>query len=206
MPMLEADRFLLADYLDALSEDEWNLGTWCPDWSVNEVAAHILILPTTPKDKLMAELALAKMNLNKMQAKLVEQMVSTRSAEDVADHMRSSASVPGGFPGKKALWITFVELLVHSTDISEAVGRPLDIPTTHFVEGADFAKGLQPVLASKKRIAGLQIKASDASWSTGEGPLVEGPAKYILSAMTGRSGALDYLTGDGLDTLRSRCS
>ena len=206
MPMLEPDRLLLADYLDALSEDEWNLGTWCPDWLVKEVAAHILILPTTPKDKLMAELALAKMNLDKMQAKLVEQMVSTRSAQDVADHMRSSAGVPGGFPGKKARWITFVELLVHSTDISEAVGRPLDIPPSHFVEGADFAKGLQPVLASKKRIVGLQIKASDANWSTGEGPLVEGPAKYVLSAMTGRSGALDYLTGDGLDTLRSRCS
>ena len=38
----------------------------------------------------------------------------------------------------------------------------------------------------------------------GDGPIVEGDAKHLLSAMTGRTAALDSLTGDGVDVLRSR--
>jgi hypothetical protein len=43
-----------------------------------------------------------------------------------------------------------------------------------------------------------------ADWSTGTGPEVSGPAMSLLLAMTGRSASLDDLSGDGVDTLRSR--
>jgi len=84
------------------------------------------------------------------------------------------------------------------------VGKPLDLPVDHYVVGLSYMQGVQPVLGCKKRIEGLQLKATDADWSTGEGPLVEGPAKLVLSAMTGRRAALDQLSGDGVETMRSR--
>ena len=60
------------------------------------------------------------------------------------------------------------------------------------------------LIGAKKRIAGLRLEASDADWSTGDGPVVRGPALSLLLAMTGRRVALDDLSGDGLAALRDR--
>src|ERR1022692_2011282 len=80
--------------------------------------------------------------------------------------------------------------------------------TTHPPEAvirvADFYKGSNLLIGSKKRIAGLRLRATDAEWSTGAGPEVSGPALSLLLAMTGRAAALDDLSGDGLATLRER--
>jgi hypothetical protein len=68
----------------------------------------------------------------------------------------------------------------------------------------DYMKNAQPVLGCKKRIEGLTLEATDAEWSTGKGPKVAGPAGQLLSAMTGRKIALEGLTGDGVEAMRSR--
>jgi hypothetical protein len=34
---------------------------------------------------------------------------------------------------------------------------------------------------------------------------VEGTAQHLALAMTGRAAAVDHLSGDGVDMLRSRC-
>jgi len=68
----------------------------------------------------------------------------------------------------------------------------------------NFFKGSNLLIGSKKRIAGLRLRATDAEWSTGTGPEVSGPALALLLAMTGRAAALDDLSGDGLATLRER--
>ena len=50
----------------------------------------------------------------------------------------------------------------------------------------------------------LRLRATDADWSTGDGPAVEGDAKHLVSAMTGRDAAFDDLSGEGVDIMRSR--
>jgi hypothetical protein len=94
--------------------------------------------------------------------------------------------------------------LTHTGDISLAVGKPLDLPVVHYVIGLDYMKDVQPVLGCKQRIDGLLLKATDVDWSTGDGPLVEGDAKHLLSAMTGRRAVLDDLTGEGVEIMRGR--
>ena len=69
---------------------------------------------------------------------------------------------------------------------------------------ADFYKGSNLLIGSKKRIEGLTLSATDAEWSHGTGPEVAGPILSLVMAMTGRKEALDDLTGDGATTLRSR--
>jgi hypothetical protein len=59
-------------------------------------------------------------------------------------------------------------------------------------------------LGAKKRIAGLRLEATDADWSTGEGPLVRGPLLSLVLAMTGRSVALADLDGPGVAELGRR--
>jgi hypothetical protein len=69
---------------------------------------------------------------------------------------------------------------------------------------ADFYKGSNLLIGSKSRIAGLTLRATDADWSHGTGPGVEGPILSLVMAMTGRTAADDDLAGDGVATLRSR--
>jgi len=144
-------------------------------------------------------------NLDKMSAKLVERMTTTMSTEEIVARTRETAGVKSAPPGLKPMGV-FGEVLTHSNDISEAIGRPLDLPIEHYVAALDYMKDVQPVLGCRKRIAGLELHATDATWSTGQGPLVEGGAADLLLAMTGRHAALDSLTGDGVEILRSRGS
>ena len=48
------------------------------------------------------------------------------------------------------------------------------------------------------------MRATDTDFAIGSGPEVTGPAMALLLATTGRTTALDDLTGPGLATLRAR--
>jgi hypothetical protein len=69
---------------------------------------------------------------------------------------------------------------------------------------ADFYKGSNLIIGTKRRIDGMTLRATDTSWSHGSGPEVTGPMLPILLAMAGRKGALDELSSDGVATLRER--
>ena len=69
---------------------------------------------------------------------------------------------------------------------------------------ADFYRGSNLLIGSKRRIAGLTLRATDAEWTHGTGPEVSGPILSLVMAMTGRKVADDDLTGEGVATLRSR--
>jgi hypothetical protein len=97
-------------------------------------------------------------------------------------------------------------VVVHGADAR----RPLGIPHTYAPEAVrqaiDFYKGSNMLIGSKKRVAGLALRATDDDWQHGQGEPVEGPLLSLLLAMTGRAAACDDLAGPGVVTLRSRCA
>ena len=201
--MIKADREAFADYLATLSDDDWNKPSLCDGWTVKGVATHLLVTPTMPKGKVVLGFLGSGFNLDKFSGKLVDKMTSEMSTDDIIASTRDTAASKQMPPGLKPMGV-FGEVLIHTADVSLAVGKPFDLPVDHYVAGLDYMKDLQPVLGCKKRIAGLQLKANDTDWSLGEGPAVMGTAKELLSAMTGRKAALDGLSGEGVDILRSR--
>jgi hypothetical protein len=142
-------------------------------------------------------------NLDKMNAKLVKKISADMSTAEIAATTRSSAGSQSMPPGLTLPGV-LTELVVHSSDISEGVGTPFALPVEDYLAALDHLKEVQPVFGSKKRIAGLTLRATDAQWSTGSGPVVEGPAQQVLLAVAGRRSALDNLSGEGLATLRTR--
>ena len=96
------------------------------------------------------------------------------------------------------------ETIVHGEDIRRPVGITHMYPTEALVGVADFFKGSNLVIGSKKRIAGLKLNATDADWTHGYGPEVSGPMVTLVMAITGRKAAIEDLKGDGVETLRSR--
>lgn len=202
-PMIEADRRALAEYLSGLSSEEWNRQSLCAGWSVADVAAHMLVIPTVSKGTTFINFLGSGFNLDKFSDKMIKRIRSEKTPEQMAAAMADSASSRNVPPGLKPMGV-LTETLVHSGDISEGAGRPLAFPPDHYAAGLEYLKDVQPVLGTMERIAGLRISATDADWSHGDGPLVEGPAQYLALAITGRKSALDHVSGDGVDTLRAR--
>ena len=91
---------------------------------------------------------------------------------------------------------------------SEDIRRPLAIPHIYDADAlraaANFYKGSNTLIGAKNRIAGLGLRATDQDWSAGTGAGVEGPLLSLVVAMTGRESHVDDLTGEGVETLRSR--
>ena len=196
-------REALGGYLAGLSEADWNRPSLCAGWTVKDVAAHMLVIPTKSKGQVFRSFLGSGFNLEKMNAKYVRTITAEMSAADIAAATRTSAGSRFMPPGLKLSGV-LTELVVHSSDISEGVGRAFDLPVEDYVAALDHLKTVQPVLGSKKRIAGLTLRATDTAWSTGSGPVVEGPAQQLLLAVAGRRTALDRLSGDGLATMRAR--
>jgi uncharacterized protein (TIGR03083 family) len=97
------------------------------------------------------------------------------------------------------------DTLVHQQDIRRPLGVPraAPIPGDRLLAVADHLVGNR-VYKVGKRTAGVQLRMTDHDWSTGAGPVVEGPGEAVVMAMIGRCAALDDLSGDGLTTLRAR--
>ncbi len=196
-------REAFGDYLAGLSADEWNEPSLCAGWTVKDVVAHMLVIPTISKGKVFATFLGSGFNLERMNAKFVQQIGAAMSPSEIAGKTRSSAGSRSIPPGLKLPGI-LTELAIHAGDISEAVGRPFSLPSADYVAVLEHIKNVQPVFGSKQRIAGLTVRATDANWSTGSGPVVEGTAQHLALAVAGRRAAFDHLSGDGLATLRTR--
>jgi hypothetical protein len=78
------------------------------------------------------------------------------------------------------------------------------VPEATLVAVADMVTRIGFPLQSKKRIAGLRLSATDADWSTGDGPCVEGPLASLVFVMAGRKAPLEDLSGEGKQTLQAR--
>ena len=196
-------REALGDYLAGLSADDWDKPSLCAGWTVKDTAAHMLVIPTMSKGQVFRSFLGSGFNLDKMNAKFVKKLTAEMSTADIAAKTRASAGSHLMPPGLKLPGV-LTELVVHSSDISEGVGKPFALPVEDYVAALEHLKEVQPVFKAKERIAGLTLRATDTSWSTGSGPVVEGPAQQLTLAVAGRRSAFDQLSGDGVATMRAR--
>jgi uncharacterized protein (TIGR03083 family) len=105
-------------------------------------------------------------------------------------------------PGPADTWLG--ETIVHSEDIRRPLGIKHAYPTEAVVRVAEFYQGSNLLIGSKRRIAGLALRATDTAWAHGAGPEVSGPILSLVLAMTGRKAPLEDLEGDGVAELRTR--
>jgi hypothetical protein len=75
-------------------------------------------------------------------------------------------------------------------------------PADHLIAVADFYAGSDMLIGAENRITGLRLRATDATWTHGDGPEAAGPLVALVLAMTGRRPAAEDLSGDGAELLR----
>jgi hypothetical protein len=100
--------------------------------------------------------------------------------------------------------ITLTDLVCHSGDIRRPTGLTRSVPAATLVTVADAVSRVGFPIQAKKRIAGVRMSATDADWSAGAGPAVEGPLASLILVIAGRTAPLEDLSGEGLRTLQAR--
>jgi len=198
---VHGERSSLADELAGLSEEQWSTISLCPDWTVRDVVSHMAATATITPASFFPKLIGSGFKFERIQAKGIAEQKGASTADTLAN-FRAIVTSTKRPPGPKDTILG--ETIVHCEDVRRPLGLTHVYPADAVVEVADFYKGSNLILGTKRRIEGLSLRATDSSWSHGSGPEVSGPMLPLLMAMTGRKAALTELSGDGVATLRSR--
>jgi uncharacterized protein (TIGR03083 family) len=200
-PLIHAEREALAGDLGSLTDEQWATQSLCTGWSVRDVLGHMIATAKMTPPKFFAVLAGAGFRFNDMNAKNIAREATPSPSDGLAEfrkHLKDTTHPPG--PVEAMLG----EAVIHSADIRRPLGMSREYPEEALTRVADFFKGSNLLIGTKRRITGLALRATDTDWSTGTGPEVTGPQLSLVLAMTGRQAALADLSGEGLATLRSR--
>ena len=200
-PVIHTERKALATDLRALDNAQWQAVSLCGQWTVRDVTAHMTATAKITPPAFFAKLAMSGFSFGRLQDKDIAVEKGASPADTLARFVaaENSTNHPPG-PADTMLG----ETIIHAEDIRRPLGFQHEYPTEAVVRVADFFKGSNLLIGSKKRIDGLTLRATDADWSHGSGPEVSGPLLSLVMVMTGRKAALGDLTGDGVATLRAR--
>lgn len=201
-PLTGVERSLVIDHLDALPEDAWARPSLCNGWTVKDVVAHMTATSLMTPGRFFGKLASSGFSFNRMVSKEIADLNSTKTPAQLVTLFKGHALTRQGPPGP-ALAMTG-EAIIHGSDIFRALGGYLPHDTAHVVAVADFYKKSNLIVGTKRRIAGVLLKATDADWQHGDGPEVTGQILPLLMVMTGRKAALDDVAGEGVEVLRHR--
>ncbi len=199
--VVHSERKALAADLKSLDESQWTTPSLCGGWTVRDMVAHMTatakITPATFFPKMLA----SGFSLTRLQVKDISVERGASSADTLARFEAVEESRKGP-PGPEDTMLG--ETIVHSEDIRRPLGIHHDYPVEAVVRVADFYKNSNLIIGSKRRIAGLALRATDADWSHGTGPEASGPVLALVMAMTGRKSAASQLSGEGVALLQAR--
>jgi len=200
-PVIHSERKALAADLKSCAEAQWSTASLCSKWSVRDALAHMSATASMTPASFLPKLASNGFRFESLQASGIAAQAGSSPAETLA-RFEAIVNSSGRPPGPPATMLG--EVLVHSEDIRRPLGISHAFPIEAAVQVADFFKNSNLLIGSKRRIAGLALRATDAEWSHGSGPEVAGPIHTLVMAMTGRKPVLDDLSGDGVAMLRER--
>ena len=203
LPAIADERRRVADLVESLTDEQLNVPSLCGDWTVKQVAGHLLAAVAAPPTSLPALILRSGFNIHKANARLAV-LTADRPAGEIAAGLRANAENPFkpplvGYPGQ------LTDLQVHGQDMRRPLGLPHGLRLDRLRISLDFLTGGRAIgFAPRRRLAGLHFEATDLDWARGSGPALRGPAEALLMAMTGRVMALGELDGPGVPVLGSR--
>jgi uncharacterized protein (TIGR03083 family) len=200
-PVIDTERKALAADLASITDEAWDTPSLSAPWTVRDVVAHMTATSQMSGPKFVAKLAGSGFRLTRLQAKDIARERGD-SPGDALARFNTQLDSRGRPPGPVDTMLG--EVIVHAEDIRRPLGIPHLYPTDACAQIVEFYAGSNLIIGGKRRVTGLTLRATDTDWSHGDGPAVSGPILELALAITGRGAALDALTGDGVDKLRSQ--
>lgn len=183
------ERLDLADLLESLTPAQWDASTPCVGWRVRDVAAHLTIAPRLRVPSMAVGLLRARGDFNRFVLDDGRRRGARAPSEIVAELRSLAASRRHPRPTKPI--DPMVDMLVHGQDIAAALGRPRAMPVDAAVAGAEHVWRSGFPFKARQRLAGYRLVATNASWTAGDGDLVEAPIERLLTLLTGRGAPQD---------------
>ncbi|MEB3369517.1 maleylpyruvate isomerase family mycothiol-dependent enzyme [Saccharopolyspora mangrovi] len=197
--IVHAERAALIDDLENLNDERWDEASLCEDWSVHDVAAHLVSSARTTRLGFVVNLARARFDFHRQNARGVERERGA-SPQETLERLRQVASRRSTPPGP--VDSRLVEQVVHGEDIRRPLGLTRSYPKEAVVRSLRLQARTPAFFGgAKELVARARLTATDADVSCGDGPEVRGPTLPLLLAISGRRVALDYLDGPGVDEL-----
>ncbi|MCF2528077.1 maleylpyruvate isomerase family mycothiol-dependent enzyme [Yinghuangia soli] len=201
---VDAQRAAIADLLDDLAPDEWDVPSLCSAWRVRDVAAH-LTLAHMPAGRATLAVLRARGSFHRMIRDTAVRQARL-PAEQFAPMLRAMVGSRRTAPLITPLE-PLIDSLVHGQDIAIPLARDLPMPTAAAATAATRVWSAQWLFRPRRKLGPVRLVATDHTWAEGEGPTVEGPMSAILLLLAGRTpAALPRLTGPGLPTIESRAA
>ena len=200
--LVHAERRALIVDLEGLSPGDWEVPSLCADWSVHDVAGHLVDNAKASLWALVRDMAVARFDFDAANDLGVRRERGA-TPSDTLHRLRTVASVTTTAPLPIASRL--VEEVVHGEDVRRPLGIVRAYPDAAVLPALDHqARTSVRVGGGREHLDGLTLVATDAEVQRGEGPEVVGPAVSMLLAGAGRTTALDDLEGPGAATLRAR--
>jgi len=178
-----------ADLLASLDADGWQAASMCDGWTVRDVAGHV-VWRVGASNAAMARTAIGSMlrrpHLNPMRAMDdLSADEAARSPEDLVARIRAIAAGKRAGKGRKRL-PELLEVVVHAFDIAHAL--KVDLELDHRSTGAvAVARAAIAPAAVRGVLRARTLRASDAGWSVGHGPVIEATASTLIMYLFGRT-------------------
>jgi uncharacterized protein (TIGR03083 family) len=199
--LIHQQRLGIADLLAGLAPSEWAKPSLCAGWSVHVMAGHIVAGAEQTPAHFVAKLAANRFQFNTTMDREAHR-VGAFPPTEIVQRLRARTSTTNRPP---ATVVTMLgEIVVHSEDIHRPLGLAGTTPPEAVAACLEMYSRVNFPVGTKKRIAGLQLVATDLRWSHGSGPQVRGPGLSLLMAITGRSVGVTDLDGDGVAILSER--
>ena len=197
-----ANRRLLADFFDRLTDDQLTTPSLCSAWTVREVLGHLVMPFTGSLGGFAVRLVRARGSLDRASAATARDL-ARRPVPELTALLRENADVTIKAPGVGPMG-QLADACVHLRDCARPLGLPDDVDLDDWRMLLDWLPPRVPGLVPRRRLAGLRLVATDQEWSWGEGREVRGPSEALAMAAVGRPVALADLSGPGVDVLRAR--
>jgi len=201
--LVHAERAALAADLADLTDQQWATLSLCTGFTVRQVLAHLTAGASLNPVRWLAGVIRCRFDFDKQVAmRLAEKLGATPTETLARFRCVVTSKIKPPLPTAAMLG----ETIVHAEDIRRPLGIHRDYPITILTRLANYYQGSDLVVLAKGRIVSLRLQASDGPFATGSGPLVSGSTLALIMAMAGRVTYCDELDGDGVATLRARCT
>ena len=199
-----ANRRLLADFFDDLSEEQLDTQSLCQEWTVREVLAHLVMPLTVGLGRLMVRIVRARGSVDRASVAFAAELAQ-RPVPDLSGLLREYAGKRVPAPGVGPMG-QMADGCIHLRDCARPLGLTHDVSVDDWRMVLDWLPTRQASLGvvPRGRLNGLALRATDQDWKWGSGEDVTGPSESIAMAVSGRVVALEDLSGPGVRVLRSR--
>jgi uncharacterized protein (TIGR03083 family) len=198
---IHAERASLADTHEGLGPEQWSAASWCDGWSVLQITGHVVAAAEQTPLNFYKQMIQAGFRFDVFADRAATRL-GRRPTDELVGRLRDRTTTTNHPPAPVMAMLG--EIVVHGADIRRPLGLEHQSPEAALVAVAENYRKSNLLIGSKRRVAGLKLVATDAPWSCGDGPEITGPLASLVLAMSGRAGANDDLSGDGVATLAAR--